>query len=371
MKKTTLISVFVFFLSSLCFSQNSTLFPISENGKTGYIDNTGKVLIKPQFDAGRDFSEGFAPVLFGEDWGYIDETGKIVIKPQFFQISGFSDGIASVGVYFENRKIIKSKIGYYSYINKSGKLITKQKFGVAFGFSEGLAQVLTEDYKHGIIDKTGNIIFYFDIYNNQFSEGFAMFKTRGNMPDSRTGFIDNTGKITIEAKFESGEDFSEGLACVYSDKGAGYIDTKGNVVIDFKFKYCRSFSEGLAAVYIDDKWGYIDKKGNFIIKPQFAEVKPFSDNVAVVRVIENSKTSKTIDNEKRFKQGDNIIEVKEGSFGVIDKTGKLILPAKFTQIGSFSNGLAWVNLSDNYIVHGDTESWGYINKKGKIVWKSF
>ncbi|HEX8249890.1 MAG TPA: WG repeat-containing protein, partial [Pyrinomonadaceae bacterium] len=186
--------------------------------------------------------------------------------------------------------------------------------------------------------------------------------------DSRAGYIDKSGKIAIEAKYRNGEDFSEGLACVYSDKGAGFIDPKGRVAIDFKFTYCRSFSEGLAAVYVNDKYGFIDKTGKMIIEPQFAEVQPFSDGVAVVRVIENPESS---GKEERFKQGDNIVAVKEGLFGVIDKTGKFILPAKFTQLHDFSDGLALVNLSDNYLVHGNTAYWGYINKAGKIVWKSF
>jgi hypothetical protein len=62
---------------------------------------------------------------------------------------------------------------------------------------------------------------------------------------------------------------------------------------------------------------------------------------------------------------------KSGLFGVIDKTGKFIIAPQYVQIADFHNGLAWVNLSDAYIVHGDTNRWGYINKQGKIVWKSF
>ena len=366
MKNLLLIPLLAWSLSNLCLAQNKTLFRIEQDGKVGFINNTGKIIIKPQFDDGWGFDEGLAPVRIGEDWGYIDETGKVIIKPQFFQASNFSEGIASVGVYFNKRKIIDSMVGYYSYINKTGKLITNQRFGVGSSFSEGLASVLTKDYKHGFMDKDGKIVF-FDTYGH-FHNGLALFKTRGNMPDSKAGYVDKNGKIVIEAKYRDGEDFSEGLACVLTDKGAGFIDTQGNVVIDFKFTYCREFSEGLAAVYIHDKWGFINKTGETIIEPQFAETEPFSDGVAIVRVVE---TSKPFAKEERFKQGDNIIAVKESLFRAIDKTGKFILPAKFTQIGSFSNGLAWVNLSGDYVVHGDVDSWGYIDKAGKIVWKTF
>ena len=49
--------------------------------------------------------------------------------------------------------------------------------------------------------------------------------------------------------------------------------------------------------------------------------------------------------------------------------GKL-LPPMFVQPGNFSNSLAWVNLSEVYILHGDTGEWSYINKAGKFVWTS-
>lgn len=48
-------------------------FPIRENGKTGFMDKTGKVVISPQFDAtliedGVTFSEGLAAVYVGDKW---------------------------------------------------------------------------------------------------------------------------------------------------------------------------------------------------------------------------------------------------------------------------------------------------------------
>lgn len=49
----------------------------------GYIDKTGNMVIKPQFDDDFIFSEGLAAVTIGDKVGYIDNTGNMVIKPQF------------------------------------------------------------------------------------------------------------------------------------------------------------------------------------------------------------------------------------------------------------------------------------------------
>ena len=75
--------------------------------------------------------------------------------------------------------------------------------------------------------------------------------------------------------------------------------------------------------------------------------------------------------EERYIQGPNVISIKAGKFGVVDRSGKTILPTQFVQLGNFSGGLAWVNLGQDYLVHGDTDKWAYINKSGKFVWKSF
>jgi hypothetical protein len=343
------------------------LFSIEVKGRTGYIDSTGKIVIKPQFDEAWTFSEGLAPVRVDDKWGYIDETGKIIIAPQFFEASSFNEGLASVGAFFKSGPV-NALVGNYGYIDKSGKFVIKPQFDLAFDFSDGLARIHTEDSKMGYIDKFGRVVFWDARFAENFSNGRALFQTHGNMPDSMTGYIDKTGKIVISPKFDWGESFSEGVACVSLNKKAGFIDANGQTVIDFRFDRCGSFSEGLAAVMVGDKWGYIDKSGKMVIEPRFAEAEQFSEDVAVVRVAEDSEPSRK---EKRHKEGDNIISIKAGRYGVVDRNGRMILPPQFVQIGSFFGGLAWVNLGKDYIVHGNTDKWGYINKAGRFVWKSF
>jgi hypothetical protein len=51
-------------------------------GKWGYIDRTGKFIIRPQFDEAlnMEFSNGLARVKIDGKWGYINKTGKFVWK---------------------------------------------------------------------------------------------------------------------------------------------------------------------------------------------------------------------------------------------------------------------------------------------------
>lgn len=42
-------------------------------------------------------------------------------------------------------------------------------------------------------------------------------------------------------------------------------------------------------------------------------------------------------------------------------TLEIVIPAKFDEVGSFADGLAWVRLGDEH---------GYIDKAGNFVWKA-
>ena len=63
----------------------------------GYIDTTGRIVLRPQFRYAYDFSEGMASVancIYKR--GYIDTNGKWVIKPQYDYASDFCNGMAFV-----------------------------------------------------------------------------------------------------------------------------------------------------------------------------------------------------------------------------------------------------------------------------------
>lgn len=48
-----------------------TLFLMYKDGKYGYIDRKGNLVVGFQFDAAEDFSEGMAVVKQGEKWGLL------------------------------------------------------------------------------------------------------------------------------------------------------------------------------------------------------------------------------------------------------------------------------------------------------------
>lgn len=77
----------------------SKLFAFERNGRVGFIDRKGKVVIPPTIKAPieevGDFSDGLARV---NDQGYIDQTGRWAIKRQLWSAYDYADGLAWVRV---------------------------------------------------------------------------------------------------------------------------------------------------------------------------------------------------------------------------------------------------------------------------------
>lgn len=114
------------------FSEKLARFEISD-GKWGFIDQQGKVVIKPGYDWALDFSEGLAAVQVGEKWGFVNINGQIVVAPQFDQVDSFAEGLAHVQT---DRDRLWS-----GYINKSGKLVIPMNFNGGTSFLKGKAIV--------------------------------------------------------------------------------------------------------------------------------------------------------------------------------------------------------------------------------------
>ena len=349
---------------------NSGLFVIREggtDGKYGFIDKTGKVVIEPQYDYVEPFSEGMARVEVGDKWGFVDEKGKLVIAPQFDAAHDFSEGLAGV-------KVGKN----WGFIDKTGKMVIPSKFyddyygiNTFYNFHDGMAIVKLRDegdYRNGYINKKGEIVVEVGSSSpGNFSDGIAIsdnkiidksgkvlantqydqiFRLNGDIiaVDRNVGYmiIDKSGS-PLTGYLDFLPDYSEGLAVAKVDGKVGYADKTGKVVIEPKFDDGGSFSEGLANVKVDGKWGYIDKKGQYVINPQFEWAGSFSEGLAEMGVDRKS--------------------------GFIDKTGKVVIAPQFVNVDDFSGGLALFH--DGLAgFQWQSDTWGYVDKTGKIVYSA-
>ena len=75
------------------------VFAVKQNGKWGYVNVKGEMVIEPQFEQARSFSNGLGAVCKNGAWGFVDLTGRVVIDYQFVDV-GYMDasGICPVRV---------------------------------------------------------------------------------------------------------------------------------------------------------------------------------------------------------------------------------------------------------------------------------
>jgi len=345
---------------SVCQGQTTDrhLFQIFENGKTGFINSTGQVVIKPNFLTAGEFSEGLASARINGTYGYIDETGKFVIQPQFDYATPFSEGLAVV-----------YKDGQPFFINKQGQKSFQINFSAVGQFENGKAKVQTATKKLGFIDKQGKLIIDTVFTRiNSFVQGMAVVEGTNHHPyaDSEEGIkkkyemgvIDSLGQFIIPyGKYEQINDFENGYFKVeipaeswdtidgYS-KQTGFITKNGRLILakDHKnscwidgnincglakmnlYKYWLPEEEGTSYTTEKSYEGFINLNGEIVINDTtYESVKDFSDNRA-------------------------FIENKDRNYFIIDTKGKIVSKDTFSRIvgDGFKNGIAFVEKDGKY-----------------------
>lgn len=118
------------------FSNGLSLFTKEGSGLIGFIDDKGNEVIEPIWNMGLGFSEGLAAVGVefngSYKWGFIDTTGKVVIKPQYdaVYIEDGGEPPQISGGYFKNGQVEVYNIAdriYTITIDKLGNVVSEQK----------------------------------------------------------------------------------------------------------------------------------------------------------------------------------------------------------------------------------------------------
>jgi len=256
---------------------------VVQDGKYGYIDHSGKIVIPPQFLWGTDFESGyrtvyvcgklvsvdqaahFSPFKYSHRknglWprrsdgkvGFVDDDGVFKIRAVFADALPFSDGLAAV------------KVGeLWGFIDTDGRQVIQPIFQAAYYFREGVAYA-EKDGEKLLIDKTGKVL----------ARGYEQLQgivTEARVPvsrNSKSGFLDLNGNVVIPLEYDQVDSFSEGLAPVKKGNKWGYVDRAGRLEIPFMFSNAGLFASGLAPARTAEQSGFIDHSGKFIFNLQF------------------------------------------------------------------------------------------------------
>ena len=107
------------------------------NSGYGYLDFSGKVVIKPQYEHAEDFNHSRAVISVEENkYGVIDPDNNVIVPQERDFIHDFSEGFAAF-----------TKNGLTGYMNIHGHVVIEPQFANGDHFSCGLARVLKQDRK--------------------------------------------------------------------------------------------------------------------------------------------------------------------------------------------------------------------------------
>ena len=196
---------------------------------------------------------------------------------------------------------------------------------------------------YGLVDLKGNLVVDFEIDQRPsiMTSNWSYFKE-----DGKIRFVNNKSNF-FDTDFSEALHFNENHSIVKLNDGR-------LAIIDLDLKVVNTLDGAEKVGYLSDGmikflgsnglWGYMNKYGDVVIEPIYNRASFFSENLATVGL-------KNFDNNK--------IE-----YGVIDKSGsqKLKVSSRYDFIGHFSDGLA---------VYRKDGEWGYLNRRGKEVIRSF
>ncbi len=321
------------------------LYKVFRGGKWGFIDSTGKIVIRAEYDTATDFHEGKAYVTAGNLKFILDQGDGKFTPIQQEIIIPFKEGRAF------------TRSAGYSMINEKGEVMISRLSDVT-PFSDGWARVrisenspdFDKEYPYPVfIDREGAIVM--DIRDTLHNEKAQRSSNAGATEEPTTAwpfasglsriylnheiwaYIDKKGKVVIPAKYERAYDFCDGLARVMLGGKWGFIDTDGKPVVDCIYEDAMDFSDGLAAVKSGGKWGFVNTRGKVAISPSLDEPSTFMEGMAII--------------------------ARDGKFGFMDKTGRIAIEPVYGALRDFRDGLA--------MFYKGTLN-GYIDKTGKIVY---
>lgn len=340
----------------------TTFYAVRSNNKWGFVDSTGHIWIECKYDWVDDFNDGMALAAINDSVGYIHKNGKWAIEPQYEEAHPFKAGYAIVG-----RKEL------FGLIDRTGRLIIPIQEEDLSNDGPNETPRLFRAFRNGVTryySTAGAIVVESKMEKaGDFHSGMAYYVLNG-----KYGFLNTNGKTIIQPKYDWAENFKNGLARVMQANKYGLIDTSGRMLINCEYDRIDEFNEGHALIIKDGKFGLVNREGRIAVDikyPVYAELsasKGLQDGLIKIERLKKrgmiDLTGKEVvpvkfDDLRTFNEG--LCAVRIGKWGYIDLKNKTIIAPAFDYAWDFKEGLARVKLKEKI---------GFIDRSGKIVIKT-
>lgn len=415
-------------------ADNVNLIKIEEKAKTGYIDNSGEVIVKPKYLYGTDYYKGYAVVKnYNSLYGILDSKGKTKIAfgniftatlyGNRYVVSKFTSDGLKMGLLNENLdELTRFKYDNLTY-SKSGVFIFTRDETMGIMNSDG-KEIYT--YKVDEVDDRNISVEISNLTEENDSDLYAKIKinssstiintTTGkevykytlddiNVLDNNVFYIKNSSgknkyfiikndKVVYESsdyKRIRIENLNSDIAIgIKEDASIDYINLIDKKVInnDESIKY--TYSDG---VILKEQYNFNAKKIMYTIYTPskeygtFSDLKPYdnkyvngylkikteNDKYEFVNKKGNVITKKEYEELSDFNKNGYAIVSNDNLYGVIDSKGKEIIDEKYDEI-IFLNDNLFKNVKkiskNELFIFKENNKYGIINSDGKVVIKA-
>ncbi len=283
-----------------------SLFKVKKKQYWGLLKNDGTEHVLCKYDSIEQSFEGRLKVHFFGENGIMAEEGEWLLLPQKQEIELLP------GNRYLIRSIYGSKVGVFD----QDTLFTTDYFLYPHGeyfLEKNLDKLL------GIISPKGKHICS-TMYNEiSLVQEDSMFLAR---KDSAWTFFTKSGKVLnrMDPRFEVVFPMKEDFIGVKIDGKFGFVDPNGDLRIANRYDSVDNFNEGLAPMLIRGKWGFLNKREHIVIQPRYSDAKGFDHGIFVVG--------------------------QAGKYGIIDKTGNIIVRVEYDRIEKLPGGNFMTQLDD-------------------------
>ncbi|WP_299461887.1 WG repeat-containing protein [uncultured Microscilla sp.] len=240
---------------------------------------------------------------------------------------------------------------------------------------------ILEAGRYGFIDQAGGLripIKYKQIYQDYLCEGIQdrFIMVRQN---NLTGVIDKLGKTLIPVYYDQVEVLTDGVFKVVKNGMSGAFHQSGFPILPTVYDKIEVLNQYFLRVYRDGMWGVATLNGKLIVDCNFSEIDKKANSFVLFRkdnryaLIKNSQvfdqflkqqfSLQLMYDEVDWIGGAYIKVLDQEKQGVVDTTGQLVLPPKFTQIKDLRVG--WAARTS------DSTAWQLYKRKGGLLSKTF
>jgi hypothetical protein len=352
------------------------LFPYDQDRLTGYIDATGKVVLKPKFFAGLVFRDGVAEYSGHNERVFIDERGR-----ELFRVTAFGlhepfgpDGLA-----------------FFSRWDES------QRQRASFRDLRGKEHVL--DLDDAATPREGLAAGRRSRGPGATWNGSASYRSPYDDSTRPWGYVDTAGKLVIRERYFLARPFFEGRAAVAERTGEqvrwSFINARGAAIPGPSYDAVTDFEGGLASVgtkdgkvkrpkkgtwwdLYDHSWGTVDAGGHPKLPPSFRWPLRFREGHAAT--CQKPLAHAFVDAAGRFVGKARFVALhalERGAapakdeatqkWGLVDAGGAWLLEPRFELLDPFVDGLArFIHRSSRTM--GKTKC-GYLDPEGRVVFE--